>query len=87
MLCAVAHLCAGKRAKKLFVNVENVVIDMYYHFHRSAKQKDQLRQFMSFIDNEVGKVINHVCTMWLSLGNMCRENIDTKGLLGILFSV
>ena len=35
-----AHLCAGKGAKELSVNVEDFVIDIYYHFRRSAKRKN-----------------------------------------------
>ena len=32
-----AHLCAGKRAKELSVNVEDFGINLYDHFQRSAK--------------------------------------------------
>ena len=35
--CHVAHFCAGKGAKEISVNVEDFVIDIYYHFRRSAK--------------------------------------------------
>ena len=40
--CHLAHLCTGKRSKELFV------IDIYYHFRRSAKCKKQLRELMNF---------------------------------------
>ena len=70
--CHLAHLCAGKGATELSVNVEDFVIDTYYHFRRSAKRKAQLREFMEFNNNEVRKVIKHVSTRWLSLGK-CLE--------------
>ena len=38
--CHLAHLCAGKGAKEHSVNVEDFVIDMYYHCRRSAKLKN-----------------------------------------------
>ena len=62
--CHLAHLCAGKEAKELSVNVEDFVIDVYYNFRRSAKLKKQLRKFMNFKNNELRKVINHVSTRW-----------------------
>ena len=70
--CHLAHLCAGKGAKELAVNIEDFVIDIYYHFWRSAKHKEQLREFMEFNNNEVRKVIKYVSTRWLSLGK-CLE--------------
>ena len=67
-LCHLAHLCAGKRAKELSVNVEDFVIDIYHHFRRSAKGKQQLTKFMNFNNNEVRKVINRVSIKCLNLG-------------------
>ena len=61
-----AHLCAGKGAKELSVNVEDFVIDLYDHFRRSAKRKTQLREYMEFNNNAVKKIIKHVSTRWLS---------------------
>ena len=37
--CHLAHLCDGKGAKELSVNFKDFIIDIYYHFHRSAKWK------------------------------------------------
>ena len=51
-------MCTGKGAKELAVNIEDFVIDIYYHFRRSAKGKAQS--------------IKHVSTRWLSLGK-CLE--------------
>ena len=70
--CHLAHFCSGKGAKELSLNVENFVIDIYYDFRRSPKQKKQQREFMNLNNNEVEKVVNHVCTRWLSLGK-CLE--------------
>ena len=65
--CHLAHLCAGKGAKELSVNVEDFVIDLYYHFRRSAKRKAQLREYIEFNNNAIRKIIKHVSTRWLSL--------------------
>ena len=66
--CHLAHVCAGKGAKELSVNVEDFVIDLYYHFRRSAKRKAQLRKYIEFNNNAMRKIIKHVSTKWLSLG-------------------
>ena len=66
--CHLAHVCAGKGAKELSVNVEDFVIDLYYHFRRSAKRKAQLREYIEFNNNAMRKIIKHVSTKWLSLG-------------------
>ena len=72
--CHLAYLYARKGAKELTVNVEDFVIDIYYHFQRSARRKAQLRDSIEFNNNEVRKVIKHVSTRWLSLGR-CLERI------------
>ena len=66
--CHLAHVCAGKGAKELSFNVEDFVIDLYYHFRRSAKRKAQLREYIEFNNNAMRKIIKHVSTKWLSLG-------------------
>ena len=42
------HVCAEKGAKELAVTVKDFVIEIYYHFRRSAKPKKQLWEFMNF---------------------------------------
>ena len=54
-----------KRSQRTSVNVEDIFIDIYHNFRRSAKLKN-------FKSNKVRKVINHVSTRWLSLGK-CLE--------------
>ena len=59
MCCHLAHMFTGKEAIELSVNIEDFVIDIYYHFRRNAKRKAQL--------------IKHVSTRWPSLGK-CLES-------------
>ena len=60
--CHLTRFYAGKGAKEVSVSVEDFVIDIYYHFRRSTKRKNQLRHFMNFNNNEVRKIISHVST-------------------------
>ena len=52
------------------VNVEDFMIDIDCDFCTSAKRKKQFRELMNFNNNEVRKVIYHISTGWLSLGNV-----------------
>ena len=40
--CHLTHLCAEKGAKELSLSLEDMIIDIYYHFHRSVKRKSTL---------------------------------------------
>ena len=51
------------------------MIDIFSHFQQSAKRKSQLREFMEFNNNEIRKVIKHVCTRWLSLGKCIERTL------------
>ena len=70
--CQYAYLFVEKGAKGFSVNVKDFVIDRYDHFRRSARRKNQLREFLNFSNNEAKKVINHVSSRFLSLGR-CLE--------------
>ena len=83
--CHLAHVCAGKGAKELSVNVEDFVIDFYYHFRRSAKRKAKLREYMEFNKNDVRKNIKHVSTRWLSLGKSLEPTLKQWDFLESYF--
>ncbi len=44
-----------------------MVIDIYYWFDKSTKQKASLAEFYSFCDIDYQKIVKHVNTRWLSL--------------------
>ena len=52
----------------LSMQVDDFIIDLFYHFKRSVKRKATLRENMEFTNTEVKKIIKHVTTKWLSLG-------------------
>ena len=66
--CHLAHLCAQKGVKQLSMQVDDFIIDLFYHFKCSVKRKATLREYMEFTNTDVKKVIKHVTTRWLSLG-------------------
>ena len=72
-----AHLCAEKGAKEISLNIEDMIIDLYYHFHRSIKRKSALREYMEFGNTHIRNVIKHVSTRWLTLGK-CLDRTLTQ---------
>ena len=66
--CHLAHLAASK-AHDIFCDyiVENVMIDLYYWFDKSAKRKGKLREYFEFCNQEYQSIRKHISVRWLSL--------------------
>lgn len=47
--------------------VEELLIDVYFHFNHSAKRKEEYREFLEFCDVAPLKILKHASTRWLSL--------------------
>nr|XP_042908346.1 uncharacterized protein LOC122271384 [Parasteatoda tepidariorum] len=66
-LCHLINLAAEKGAKTLPISFDDLLIDIYYYFHRSGKRKLEFKKFQMF-DKEGGKeILKHCATRWLSL--------------------
>ena len=48
-------------------DVEDMMVELYYHFDKSTKRKAELVEYCSFCNIEFRKVLKHVSTRWLSL--------------------
>ena len=68
MPCHLAYLCAQKGAKALSMEVDDFVIDLFYHFKKSLRRRATLRDYMTFTKTEVKRIVKHVTTRLLSLG-------------------
>ncbi|XP_033744260.1 zinc finger BED domain-containing protein 5-like [Pecten maximus] len=66
-ICHLANLCTVAAVKSLPLPVEDLLIYVYYHFHHSAKRKEQYKEFMDFLDVDPSKILKHCATRWLSL--------------------
>lgn len=66
--CHLLHLAAEKGSTGLCVNVEEILLDVYYYLEKSAKRKEKLKELQTLCDKKSKKVLKHVCTRWLSLG-------------------
>ena len=54
----------------------DVVVDLFYYFEKSAKRKEDLREFQHFTDTKQLKVLKHCKTRWLSLEKAVHQVIQ-----------
>ena len=67
-LCHLANLCATSALKTLPVSVDNLLIDVFYHFKYSAKRWEEFCDIQAeFEDIKPLRVLKHSTTRWLSL--------------------
>ena len=61
-ICHLANLCCVCAVKQLPMPVEELLIDVYFHFNHSAKRKEK-----EFCDVSPLKILKHASTRWLNL--------------------
>lgn len=67
-VCHLANLCAQAGIKALPLPVEDLLVDVYFHFFHSAKRKEIYKtEFLDFTETEPLKILKHCSTRWLSL--------------------
>ena len=69
--CHIAHNTAGKAGKSYTrmtgFDLEQLAVNLFYHFDYSSKRKSYLNEYYTFNDIEYMEIIRHVSTRWLSL--------------------
>ena len=76
-MCHLAALCAVAALKKLPVSVDDLLIDISYHFKYSAKRWSEYAQIREeFSEMKPLKILKHCTTRWLSLERCIRRIID-----------
>ena len=67
-ICHLAALCAAAGLKALPVSIDNLLIDMFYHFKHSSKRVHEFKEILAdFSDIAPMRVLKHCTTRWLSL--------------------
>ena len=83
-LCHLAALCASVAMKKLPFSVDNLLIDIFYHFKHSAKQCHEFSEIQAdFSDIKPLKVLKHSTTCWLSL-EQCLKHLTVASTILLL---
>ncbi|XP_061162630.1 uncharacterized protein LOC133171854 [Saccostrea echinata] len=66
-ICHLANLCTMAGVKSLSLPVDDLLVDVYYHFHHSALRKETYKEYLDFCDVDPSKLLKHCSTRWLSL--------------------
>lgn len=61
------HLASSWACKKLSKHLEDLLRDIYAHFHRSFQRQVILKEFQAFYDTENHQILGLAQTRWLSL--------------------
>ncbi|WAR15697.1 LOW QUALITY PROTEIN: hypothetical protein MAR_005802 [Mya arenaria] len=78
-----ANICVGDAVKSLPLPVEDLLVDVYFHFQKSMKCKETLRSFQEFTDTEPSKSLSN--TRWLSLEHWVVRLLDRWRVLRSYF--
>lgn len=63
----ILHNCVKKVMDYLDIDVENLILKMYSYFSISAKRRETLQEFHTFVEIEWKELIRHVGNRWLLL--------------------
>ena len=67
-VCHLAALCAAAGLKKLPLSIDDLLIDVYYHFKNSSKRCEEFSIILQEFDGTAPvRVLKHCSTRWLSL--------------------
>lgn len=66
-ICHLVSLCVKSAIKALPLKVDDLLVDIYYHFRNSVNRIVSLREFAEFCCVEFKSILKHCETRWLSL--------------------
>ena len=66
-MCHSLNLCVKSAVKSLPLKVDDLLVDIFYHFHHSVKWVSSLQEYADFCNCEYKTVLKHCETRWLSL--------------------
>ena len=75
-ICHVVDLCVKSAVKALPIKVDDLLVDIYYHFHHSIKRVTSLVEYAAFCTIEYKSVVKHCQTRWLSLGHAIKRTLQ-----------
>ncbi|GAA6082503.1 zinc finger MYM-type protein 6-like [Tachysurus ichikawai] len=83
--CHLIHLAAKRASRELSVNVEDLLVTIYYYLDKSSKRKSNLRDVQVMCNTEVRKILKMASTRWLSLGQCVNHLLQQWDALTVFF--
>ena len=75
-ICHVVDLCVKSAVKAPAMKVDDLLVDLYYHFHHSVKRVASLVEYAEFCTTEYKSVVKHCQTRWLSLRRAIKRTLQ-----------
>nr|XP_022334271.1 uncharacterized protein LOC111131162 [Crassostrea virginica] len=85
-ICHLANLCCQAGVKTIPYPIDEMLVDIYYHFHNSSNRKELYTEFMEFTEVEPLKILKHASTRWLSLQKTVTRTLHHWPALSSYFS-
>ncbi|XP_078315534.1 SCAN domain-containing protein 3-like [Crassostrea virginica] len=86
IICHLANLCCQAGVKTIPYPIDEMLVDIYYHFHNSSNRKELYTEFMEFTEVEPLKILKHASTRWLSLQKTVTRTLHHWPALSSYFS-
>ena len=74
-----ANLCAIAGVKALALPVEDLLVEVNFHFHHSSNRNERYKEFLDFTDTEPMKILKHCNTKWFSLEKCLDRLMHAEG--------
>lgn len=75
-ICHLVDLCVKAAVKTLPLKVDDLIVDVYYHFHNSTKRITTLKEYADFCAVDFKSILKHCQTRWLSLTRSIKRMLD-----------
>ena len=75
-ICHLLCVCVKSAIKTLLLKVDDLMVDVFYHFRNSVKRVTTLQEYATFCDSEYKTVLKHSETRWLSLRRAVVRMLD-----------
>uniref|UniRef100_A0A8C4R2Q0 Uncharacterized protein n=1 Tax=Eptatretus burgeri TaxID=7764 RepID=A0A8C4R2Q0_EPTBU len=83
--CHMMHNTAKKAAQALPIELDDFLIDIYYYLDKSSKRVKGVKALQELCDAPTHKILKHVATRWLSLGQCLDRLIEQWEPLRLFF--
>ncbi|XP_077417139.1 protein FAM200B-like [Vanacampus margaritifer] len=85
-ICHLGNLCVKDGLKTLPVNIDDLLVDIFYFFKNSSKRIEDFKEFQDFTNSEQEKILKHCPTRWLSLQKVVERTLSQYEALKSYFA-